>query len=395
MRVLVVFDKFKDCMDSRRAQDIAFEVFRAARPSWQVQGLYLSDGGEGFAHTLTEAAAGELRSCDVQDPRGRLRSAEYGLVAARNLSPAVQQALALQGETTLGVVEMAQASGLQGLEPDARSVWETTTFGTGQLLAEAARQGAGVILLGIGGSATQDLGLGALQALGLGVIDDNKHQVSRACPSAWQHLSEMDVSALQRLPPLWIATDVENPLLGANGAAHTFAKQKGIADQDIPQLELLTAKVARLMCAAFGKSLDVAEHAGMGAAGGIGFGLAVAQDARLVSGAALVSQWLGLADAVAHADLIITGEGRFDMSSLQGKGPGAVIELAHRQRKPLWLFAGEITPEATRRLHESRSSVRLYPLAPKDWPLQQALVEGPALLKLALERALGETSALA
>lgn len=377
-------------MDSRRAQEIAVEALRLARPSWQVQGLCLSDGGEGFAHLLTDAVGGELRHCEVQDARGRSTSAAFGLVAVHCLNPGVRQMLGLHSAKTLGVVEMAQASGLQGLEPTARSVWETTTYGTGQLLIEVARQGANVILLGIGGSATHDLGLGALQALGLGVIDQDGNPLNRACPSAWQHMSHLGVSGVQPLPPLWIATDVENPLLGACGAAHTFAKQKGIADHEVPQLEMLTDKVARLMCAAFGQTLAVAERPGMGAAGGIGFGLALAQNAQLISGATLVSEWLGLDDAVAHADLVITGEGRFDVSSLQGKGPGALIKLAQRYHKPLWLFAGGITSDAAQRLHAGGASVRLFPLAPEDLPLQQALVQGPSLLQQALQRAVKE-----
>ncbi len=388
MRVLVVFDKFKDCMSSLQAQHVAIQTLRKARPTWEVQGMVLCDGGEGFAHTLTSAVQGELRQCYVRSARAENIQAFYGLVKVEKLDGSVKGELNLHGKSCLGVVEMAQASGLQSLAPTERNVWETNSFGTGQLLMEAAHAGADVLLLGIGGSATHDLGLGALQALGLELMDMDGKPLLNASPLYWSKLCTLDSQKMRRLPPLWIASDVQNPLLGDQGAAYTYAKQKGASLEDLPRLEHATEAVSRLMCTHFSKNMAMRDRPGMGAAGGIGFGLTLAQDARVVSGATLVTGWLGLEKALANVDLVITGEGRLDGSSLQGKGPGAVLNLAQRLGKQLWVVAGAVDNDAKQKLIQAFPEAHVLEMTPSDWPLEKALAQGPELLDQALMRIL-------
>ena len=211
--------------------------------------------------------------------------------------------------------------------------------------SDLAEGGAAAIVLGVGGSATHDLGLGALAALGLDLRDNHGDRVDPPVPSRWEAITRIGTKFPQ-LPPLRIACDVTNPLLGTRGAAATFAPQKGLRPGDLSRLEHATARLTLMLTARFRRGEDLVDRPGAGAAGGSAFGLMTALGAELVPGFELVSAWLDLAGRLAAADLVFTGEGAFDGSTLDGKGPGEVIRRAAALGKPVHIFAGRVEAPA-------------------------------------------------
>lgn len=348
MRVLLAFDKFKDALGSQEACAAAARALTSVRPDWQLDLCPLSDGGEGFCAVLTRALGGELGTIEVAGPRGARVAATIGFVSATRIPAAALAALALpraaQPETSprrLAIIEMAAASGLALLPPEQRDVWQTTTLGTGESIRAASRRGAAAILLGIGGSATNDLGLGALSALGLEFRSAANGLVHPPVPARWDEIVRISGAVARDLPSLRIACDVQNPLLGPRGAAAVYGPQKGLRAEDRPRLEHAAARLALLLCHHCGQPDALMDAPGSGAAGGISFGLVAAAGARLLSGFELVGAWLDLERRIAAADIVVTGEGRFDASSLEGKGPGAIAARALALGKRVHVFAGQ------------------------------------------------------
>jgi glycerate kinase len=237
---------------------------------------------------------------------------------------------------------------------------------------------AGAILLGVGGSATNDLGLGALAALGFKFFAANGTPITVPTPDTWERITRIEPAKLD-LPPVFIACDVTNPLLGPRGATATFGPQKGLAPADVPKLEAQMARMAALLCAACGQPLTLADTPGTGATGGFPFGLMVGLGAKIIPGSALVSAWLDLPARLAAANLVITGEGRFDATSLGGKGPGALVAEARRLGKPAHVFAGSVDLPAL-------SGVEGHAISPKDLPLAEALPRTAEFLAATVQR---------
>jgi glycerate 2-kinase len=372
MRVLVAFDKFRDSLSAPAACAAAAEALRTSHPDWELDLCPLADGGDGFAETLTAAAGGTLHRVTVTGPRGEPVEATFGVVPFANLSPAARELLSLENPeskienpTTVAVVEMAQASGLALLPADQRNPWQTSTRGTGELLRAAAATGADAILLGVGGSATHDVGLGALSVLGLQCHELDGKAVALPVPETWAAVAKITGRIEPPLPPLIVACDVTNPLMGTFGAANVFAPQKGLQPEDFTRLEYMTGRMAALLTTNAGKHPLLCETPGAGAAGGLAFGLLCAADARLTPGAALVAAWLGLDERLAAADIVLTGEGRFDASSLSGKAPVELARRAVAAGKRAHLFAGSIEGELT--------GVQLHAVTPFGQELGPAL----------------------
>jgi glycerate kinase len=262
---------------------------------------------------------------------------------------------------------MACASGLALLAPEARDPWQTSTTGTGELIRLAVERGAAALLLGVGGSATNDLGLGALATLGLELRSSHGDIVAPPIPARWREIARLTGRVTPPLPPIRIACDVTNPLLGPRGAAATYGPQKGLRPEDLPRLDHEAARLALMLCAHYGQPDSLMDVPGTGAAGGISFGFMAATGARLLPGFDLVSAWLDLEARLAAADLVITGEGRFDDSSLQGKGPGAVAARALALGKTVHVFAGHAT--AT----QPPARLAVHSITPSGLPLAAAL----------------------
>lgn len=388
MRALLAFDKFKDSLTADQACAAAAEALRAVHGEWTLDACPLADGGEGFAAILTKAAGGEWRQIRVTGPRGTPVMAAFGLVPAARIPAAARQRLGIEAgdstggagaitpASTVAIVEMAAASGLALLAAAERDVWQTTTAGTGELLRAAAAAGATAIILGVGGSATSDLGLGALARLGLEFGGAAGEPVGLPVPAAWGGIAA--IHGRVNLPPVHIACDVTNPLLGPNGAAAVYGPQKGLLAPEVPRFDGAAAQMARRLCAHFGRSEALMDTPGAGAAGGIAFGLMVAADARLLPGAEFVADWLDLPARIAAADVVLTGEGRFDDSSLSGKGPGAVAARARALGKPVHVFAGAVTTGG------APPGMALHAITPSGTPLEQALREAAENLRKAV-----------
>lgn len=392
MHVLVAFDKFKNSMSAAEACSVAGDALRELHPDWKIESAPLTDGGEGFAKILAEACSGHLEIVPVRGARFQPVDAKLGWVQLKALPSAARERLQVADQGTLAIVEMAQASGLQALASEDRDLWRTTSFGTGQLIRHAADAGADAILVGLGGSATNDLGVGALEALGMTSYDQRLQPVAELTPAKWKHVTSLGgiVNVRQKLPPIRIACDVDNPLLGESGATAVFGPQKGLRPEDHDRLERLMRKMADRLLGLFGHPPEAFEarrnEPGSGAAGGLGFGLRTAlPDASYVPGFPLVAEWLQLNAKIACADIVLTGEGGFDRGSLGGKGPSAILGRLSGDQG-CYLLAGRVTDEARSALADHPHLRALEAIAPTDQPLAECLAQGPELLRRSVRK---------
>jgi len=386
MRVLLAFDKFKDALTAPAACEITARALRERHPDWTLDLCPLSDGGEGFCDILTGAAGGRVVTSSVTGPRETIVPARIGLVALEKIPRAARAQLALEQRSDadpaiVAVIEMANASGLALLSPEARDPWHTTTRGTGELIRTAGELGASAVLLGVGGSATNDLGLGALVALGLECRTAAGRLIDPPVPARWRDIARIDGKLAAPPPPIRIACDVTNPLLGPRGAAAVYGPQKGLRPGDLPRMEHEMARLALLLCHRFGQTDALMDAPGTGAAGGLSFGLMAAAGAQLRPGFDLVAAWLDLEARLTAADMVITGEGRFDESSSSGKGPGAVAARALALGKNVHVFAGGVAAAARERL-------ALHAITPAGTALDRALRESSLNLAAAVREAL-------
>ncbi|MDO8541056.1 MAG: glycerate kinase [Opitutaceae bacterium] len=393
MRVLVAFDKFKDSLTASEACDIAAHTLRGRHPDWTFDRCPLADGGEGFCEILTRAVEGHTIASTVTDPLGDPVQAHVGFVPLDRIPTAARTLLALPATApgapppnrtpTLAIIEMASASGLALLELNERNPWQTSSTGTGELVRTAAELGVAGILLGVGGSATNDLGLGALAALGLEFRTADRQLVDPPIPHEWRQIAEITGRLPATLPPIRIACDVTNPLLGPNGATAIYGPQKGLRPADVTRLDHECARLAMMLCTHAGKPDTLMQTPGTGAAGGISFGLMAVANARLLPGFELVSSWLDLEKRIASADLVLTGEGRFDDSSLSGKGPGAVAARALALGRTVHVFAGEAT------VAQPPPGLSVHPITRSGTALSVALLTSRQNLVSALGRVFG------
>ena len=387
MRVLVAFDKFKDAISAREACEIAARVLSEKHPDWKIDLCPLSDGGDGFEDVLGEAVGGESIPRQVTGPRGSLVETGLTLVSESRIPADARTQLRLAptkngAESRIAIIEMATASGLALLPPGQRDPWQATSYGTGQLIRAAMELEASAIVLGVGGSATHDLGLGALAALGLEFQDATGAKIRPPVPANWERLVKIVGAVPATLPPIFIACDVQNPLLGPLGAAAVFAPQKGLHADELQSLEEASERLALMLCTHCHQPLTLPGTPGAGAAGGIAFGLVCAARAHLLNGFEFVSAWLGLQEKIAAADLVLTGEGRFDAASHGGKGPGALATRALTAGKTVLVFAGKVATSV------NPDRLTLHEITPRDVPLDKALHDAAKFLRSAIEQAL-------
>lgn len=313
MRILVAPDKFKGSLGASEAAQAIAAGLRDVWPEAQVTCLPIADGGEGTAEVICAAADGEWHSCTVHDPLGRMVTVRYCTIE--------------NGATA--VMEMSEASGLWRLAPHERDPISATTFGTGEILRDAAIRGVREIIIGLGGSATNDGGFGMARALGFRFLDRDGADTSDLLK-----VDRMIAPNELSLPQITAAVDVRNPLLGERGATAVFGPQKGATPE---RMELLEHALIRFAEIVGGNAKDIP---GAGAAGGLGFGLVSFCRATIRSGFDVVSERIGLAEAIRLNDVVITGEGRLDAQTLEGKGPAGVAELARRFGKPVYAIVG-------------------------------------------------------
>jgi glycerate kinase len=322
-RALIACDKFKGSLSAEQA---CAAIQRGLGADWDVDFCPIADGGEGFVAAMVAALNGTLHLAPCHDALGRSISAEYGLVSTA-------------GKSTV-VMEMSAASGMWRLCPEERNPAVASTFGTGEMMRHAIeKHQPEKIIIGIGGSATNDAGAGMAAAFGVEFLDEAEHSLSPT-PESLRQLSRIETSARMLLPQILVACDVDNPLCGPRGASAIYGPQKGASAEDVQWLDALLQRIADLS-----EGQAAALTPGAGAAGGLGFGLLRFCDAQLVPGFEMVADAIDLRSRVISADLVITGEGSLDAQSLSGKGPIGIAKLAQLEGKPCIAVAGHIAPE--------------------------------------------------
>lgn len=354
MRYLIAADSFKDALPAAEVCAAIARGIKRAHAGAHCTQLPLADGGEGTALALTLLTGGELLNCQVQDPLGRPVEAQYGW----------------DQESATAFIDMAAASGLQRLQAHERNPLLTSTFGTGELIRHATERGAKKIILGIGGSATNDGGLGMAKALGhrfftsSGVELPGKGQ-DLSMVSRWEE-SSFD------LPPIEVLCDVDNPLCGpGRGAAYVYGPQKGATPEQVETLDAGLGHLASIVLKNTGN--DFANIAGAGAAGGLGFGALAFLGARLRSGIQTVLQYAEFEQHLSACDVVITGEGKLDDQTLQGKLIQGICQQASVHNKPVIALCGALLakPEAVQQIGLKAA----FSIQSKPRPLAEALLK--------------------
>ena len=312
-KIVVAFDSFKGSLSSVEASGAFIAGIRSIDPAVECRAVAIADGGEGMAEAIVASIGGALVEATALDPLGRSIVASYGLI----------------NEGTTAIIPISSASGITLLTPEERNPLETTTYGTGELMLDAVKRGCRKIIIGLGGSATNDGGAGLLRALGYKFLDvngkeliatiDALERVASIIPPANSSIEGVEIS---------VAVDVDNPLCGERGASFVYGAQKGATNAMIVRLDKALRHYADVVAKWRGE--DVSNEAGMGAAGGAGFAFGALLGAMPTSGIELILSVVDFDNIIADASLIVTGEGRIDRQTVMGKAPAGVLRHAKR-----------------------------------------------------------------
>jgi glycerate kinase len=363
MKIVIAPDSFKDSLSAQGVADAIALGWAEVWPDAQLIKCPMADGGEGTVESVLAACDGQLRHATVQGPLGTPVQAAWGWLPHSHTA----------------IIEMAEASGLQLVPVDQRDACISSTFGTGELIRAALDAGAQRVILAIGGSATNDGGAGAMQALGVKLLDAQGQPLAPG-GLALAQLFRIDLSDIDpRLAEVRfdIAADVNNPLCGPHGASAIFGPQKGASAEQVQLLDHALGHFADHCANVLSK--DVRDEPGSGAAGGLGFAAKAFLGAQFKAGVEVVAELVGLADAVQNADLVITGEGRFDAQTLRGKTPFGVARIARQQGVSVIVIAGTLG-EGYQALYEHGIDAA-FALASGPMTLAQACSEAPRLLR--------------
>ena len=360
MRILLAPDKFKGSLTAGQVRDATRTALKSIFPDADFVDAPVADGGEGTTEALLSALGGERVSCPASDPFGRPVEAKYGIVEV--------------GDERIAVMEMSAASGFErvlDLEPNPL---QATSFGTGQMLLAAAQHRPDRILIGIGGSATNDGGAGMAQALGHRFFGPDNSLLSDL-PTGLSTTTRIDPPAAgtPAVPPILVACDVDNPLLGERGATRIYGPQKGVQESDFARFEKRLERLADVVGG------DLRELPGAGAAGGLGFGLMAFCGAELKPGFELVAELCHLRDAISQCDLVITGEGSLDSQTLNGKGPAGVAQMARELGRPTVAVCGICDGESVE-LAEQFDCILPIVGADHPVPVEQAIANASQLI---------------
>jgi len=338
MKILIAPDKFKGALGAREVAENIATRLRDVLPDAKIEIVPMADGGEGTAEVICNARGGSWVQCKAHDPLGREIDACYAWI----------------GDEKVAVMEMSEAAGMRRLSENERDPIHANTFGVGEMILDAARRGAAEIIIGLGGSATNDGGSGMARAVGFrfcsgakelsGGVSELRDLTRIEAPVAAGVSPANSRTQPIRLPPqlnIIAAVDVKNPLLGENGATRVFAPQKGATKDDIDILERALTTLADVVGKEFG--FDYRNEPGAGAAGGLGFGLMSFCGAKIRPGFDVVAEAVGLEAKIEDADIVITGEGSLDRQTLEGKTPVGVARLARKLGKRVFAIVGRAT----------------------------------------------------
>jgi len=344
MRILIAPDKFKGALNARDVAKNIAKGLHEVLPNAEIEIVPMADGGEGTAEAICEARSGSWLKCNAHDPIGREIEARYAWVE----------------DGKLAVMEMSEASGMRRLSGNERDPVRATTFGVGEMILDAKNRDAHEIIIGLGGSATNDGGWGMARALGYRFYSDARElkkdvselrnltkievplvanaRPARTMSPASSKMQPTSASGGPPQPKIIAAVDVRNPLLGDNGATQVFGPQKGASNDELKVLEQALTRLANVVAEDFG--FDYRDKPGAGAAGGLGFGLMSFCGATIRPGFDVVAEAVGLESKMKDADVVITGEGSLDRQTLEGKTPAGVARLARKLGKKVFAIVG-------------------------------------------------------
>lgn len=330
MKVLIAIDSFKGSMSTFMANGAVSDAVKSVYPDAQTVMCPLADGGEGTVDAIVSATGGEIRRVEVTGPLGARVNAKYGVIP----------------ETKTAVVEMAEAAGITLVAPQDRNPLETTTYGVGEIIKDAIKNGYRKFIVGIGGSATNDGGVGMLQALGFSFVDKDGNEIERGAKGLARLEKIITDKVLTELSEcsFCVACDVKNPLCGKNGCSHIFAPQKGADLPMIEKMDKYLERYAEISKTVFPSADE--NHEGAGAAGGLGFAFLAYLNAKMQSGISLVIEQTGIEEKIRDVDVVVTGEGRLDGQSAMGKAPIGIATLGKKYGKTVIAFAGGVTKDA-------------------------------------------------
>jgi glycerate 2-kinase len=363
MKILIAPDSFKE---SLRAADVAqciMEGIHMADPDAECICIPVADGGEGTVDSLVQATGGHVEKVNVLDPLMREIESFFGIL----------------GDGKTAVIEMAAASGLELLKENERDPMVTSTYGTGQLISAALGKGVEALIIGIGGSATNDGGAGMAQALGVDLLDKHGNNIGNGGGNLL-HLESIDDRCINpgvKKIKIIAASDVKNPLCGKNGASAVYGPQKGATEKMIIKLDKNLAHFGHKLEEKYG--IQIMEVPGSGAAGGLGAGLLAFLNASLEAGFEVVRRFTGLEELLKEADLVITGEGRMDGQTLSGKTPHGIARLAKKYGKPVVGIAGSLG--ADHQLLYAEGFDALISIMDKPMSIEEAIENAAELLK--------------
>ena len=362
LRILIAPDKFKGSLTAQAAAAAIADGWRRARPQDELTLLPITDGGDGFGEILGQLLGAQPRRVAAVDAAQRPHEGRFWW----------------QSQTRTAIVESAQVIGLARLPVGRYHPFELDTFGLGALLRAAARLGARRCLVGVGGSATNDGGFGLARALGWRFFNRQDRELVR-----WTELHSLELVQAPASPlafeELTVAVDVRNPLLGPQGCTRIFGPQKGLVPDDFEFAERCLQRLAEVLARSSGAAVQL--EPGSGAAGGLAFGLRCFSGARLESGFAVFAQWAGLAERLAAADLVVTGEGALDEGSLMGKGVGELAARCRALGLPCVAVAGRVQADMA-----GREFADVQVLTPDLTTVERAIREGAAWVAAATER---------
>ncbi len=363
MNILIAPDSFKDCLSARDVSKFIKKGILKSSDDFNVKIVPMADGGEGTVESLVDATGGTYFTIPVLDALKRERTARYGIL----------------GDGRTAVIEMAQASGIEHLKREERNPMITTTFGTGQLILDALNNNCRRIIIGIGGSATNDGGAGMAQALGVSFKSIEKTDIS-AGGGSLDAIEEIDVSNLDSRiydSEIIVACDVTNPLTGADGASAVYGPQKGATPEMVEELDKNLTHFANKIKEKLGKEID--NIPGAGAAGGLGAGLMAFCNGKLQVGFEIVANETMLSQYCHWADVVITGEGKIDFQTKFGKTPQGVANAAKNFNKPVIAVAGTLGDDYNSLYNSGFDAI--FSIVDSPMSLDEALVNAPQLLE--------------
>jgi glycerate 2-kinase len=368
LRILVAPNALKESLSAMEAVEAISQGLLRALPKAQIFKIPIADGGDGTLEAVVAGTRGKICRARVLDPLGRRIVADYGIT----------------GDGKTAIIEMSRASGLALVPPHKRNPMRTTSYGTGELIKSALKNRVQNVLLGIGGSATVDGGLGALQALGVDLLDRKGKPVGPGGAGllAVNHIDLKRLDPRLRQVRLLVACDVDNPLIGPKGSAAVFGPQKGATPEMVKKLDRALARLSELIRTLTGE--DVAAIPGAGAAGGIAGSFKGLLGAQLQPGSDLVFDLLRVKSVLPKVDLVITGEGRIDFQTPFGKGPGMLAKLAKQHGIPVIGIAGAVQQPIDELFHQGFTAI--FSIANRPMELELAMKNAAPLMQSTAEQ---------